>query len=68
MKKNWKKRRGSALLVAIMLSAIFAAAIVGVSLLAVRQLNTSKAYSNGLVALYTAESGIEEGLLRNRFN
>ena len=68
MKKGLKKKKGSALLIAIMLSAVFAAAIVGVNAMAIRQLNTSKTYSNGLVALYTAESGVEEGLLRYRFN
>lgn len=61
-------RKGTALITAIMLCAIFAAAIVGVGSYGIRQMNISKVYGNGVEAYYAAESGIEEGLLRFRFN
>lgn len=66
--KKKQNRKGTALITAIMLCAIFAAAIVGVGSFAIRQINITKAYSDGLVAYYAAESGIEEGLLRYRYN
>lgn len=63
-----KKKKGAALLTAILLSSVVGVVAIGVSALAVRQVNISETYSNGLVAFYSAESGLEEGLLRFRFN
>jgi hypothetical protein len=63
-----KKRKGAALLTAILLSSIVGAVAIGVSALAVRQVNISETYNNGLIAFYSAESGLEEGLLRYRFD
>lgn len=63
-----KKKKAAALLTAILLSSIIGAVAIGVSALAVRQVNISETYGNGLVAFYSAESGLEEGLLRYRFN
>lgn len=63
-----KKKKAAALLTAILLSSIIGAVAIGVSALAVRQVNISETYSNGLVAFYSSESGLEEGLLRYRFN
>ena len=68
MRKLHKKKKGSALLVAILLSAIIGAAALGVNAIAIRQVNISETYNNGLVAFYSAESGLEEGLLRYRFD
>ena len=67
-RRHNKTKKGTALITAIMLCAIFAAAIVGVGALAIRQANITRAYDNGLVAFYAAESGVEEGLLRYRFD
>jgi len=63
-----KREKGTALLVAILLCAIIGSAALGINAIALRQINISETYSNGLVAYYTAESGLEEGLLRYRFN
>jgi len=68
MKKKIKKRKGAALLTAILLSTIVGVVAIGVNAIAVRQVNISETYNNGVFAFYSAESGIEEGLLRFRFN
>lgn len=68
MRKMIKKRKGAALLTAILLSSIVGAIAIGISAIAVRQVNISETYNNGLVAYYSAESGLEEGLLRFRFD
>ena len=63
-----KREKGTALLVAILLCAIIGSAALGINAIALRQINISETYSNGLVAYYTAESGLEEGLLLYRYN
>lgn len=68
MNKKIKKKKGAALITAILLASIVGAVAIGVSAIAIRQVNISETYSNGLVAFYSAESGLEEGLLRFRFD
>lgn len=63
-----KKRKGAALVVAILLSAIIGSAAIGVTAIAFRQVNIAETYNNGTAAYYAAESGLEEGLLRNKYN
>ncbi|TSC94105.1 MAG: Uncharacterized protein Athens101428_417 [Candidatus Berkelbacteria bacterium Athens1014_28] len=53
---------------AILLSAIIGSAILGISAVAFRQIATVDKYTSGTFAFYAAESGIEEGLLRFRFD
>lgn len=63
-----KKRKGQALLVAVLLSAIIGSAILGISAVAFRQIAIVERYTSGTIAFYAAESGVEEGLLRFRFD
>ncbi|MEI6144419.1 MAG: pilus assembly PilX N-terminal domain-containing protein [Candidatus Berkelbacteria bacterium] len=65
---NPKKRKGAALVVAILLAAVIGSAAIGVTAIAFRQVNTAETYNNGLAAYYAAESGLEEGLLRNKYD
>ena len=67
-KHSSQTKTGAALLTAILLSAIIGAAALGVNAIAIRQINISETYNNGLVAFYSANSGLEEGLLRYRFD
>ena len=66
--KKFKKKKAAALLVAILVSAIIGSAVLGINAIALRQVNISETYSNGLAAHYAAESGLEEGLLRYKFD
>lgn len=68
MKIILKKRKSSAIVVAVLIAAAIGVAALGINALAIRQINISETYNNGLVAFYSAESGIEEGLLRFRFD
>jgi len=63
-----KKRKGAALIVAILLASIIGSAAIGVTALAFRQVNIAETYNNGLVAFYSAESGLEQGLLYNKYD
>ncbi|MCX6812411.1 MAG: hypothetical protein NTW79_02205 [Candidatus Berkelbacteria bacterium] len=67
-KSKLKTKKGTALIVAIFMVAIIGSAAIGINAVALRQINISETYNNGLVAYYSAESGIEEGLLRFRFD
>lgn len=66
--KKFKKRKSSAIVVAVLIAAAIGVAALGMNALAIRQINISETYNNGLVAFYSAESGVEEGLLRFRFD
>ena len=63
-----KKKKGAALIIAILLSAIVGSAAIGASAIATRQVRISDTYDKGLVAFYAAESGLEQGLLQYKFN
>lgn len=63
-----KKRKGAALIIAVLLSAIVGSAAIGVSAIATRQVRISDTYNKGLVAFYAAESGLEQGLLQYKHN
>lgn len=67
-KKLAKKRKGAALVVAILLASIIGSAAIGVTAIAFRQVNIAETYNNGLVAFYAAESGLEQGLLYNKYD
>lgn len=68
MTKSIKKKKGDALVVAILLSAIIGSAAIGLTAIAFRQVNIAETYNNGLAAYYAAESGIEQGLLYYKFD
>ena len=68
MTKSTKKKKGDALVVAMLLSAIIGSAAIGLTAIAFRQVNIAETYNNGLAAYYAAESGIEQGLLYYKFD
>ncbi|MFA5157723.1 MAG: pilus assembly PilX N-terminal domain-containing protein [Patescibacteria group bacterium] len=63
-----KKRKGSAIIVAVLLSAIVGGAAIGIAAVSTRQIKISETYNKGLLAFYAAESGLEEGLLYYKHN
>lgn len=63
-----RKRKGSALIIAIMLIAAIGAIAFGIGKLLFLEVGNQQIYENGSIAYYAAESGIEEGLLRYRYN
>lgn len=67
-KDQQKQRKGAALIVAILLASIIGSAAIGVTAIAYRQVNIAETYNNGLVAYYAAESGLEQGLLYNKYD
>jgi len=62
------KKKGSALIVAMMLIAGVGAVAFGIGRLLFIETKTATLYENGIVAYYAAESGIEEGFLRYKFD
>lgn len=62
------KKKGSALIVAMMLIAGVGAVAFGIGRLLFVETKTATLYENGVVAYYAAESGIEEGFLRYKFD
>ncbi|MCX6810340.1 MAG: pilus assembly PilX N-terminal domain-containing protein [Candidatus Berkelbacteria bacterium] len=67
--KNYgQKRKGAALVVAILLAAIIGSVAIGVTAIAFRQVNIAETYNNGLAAFYAAESGEEQGLLNFKYD
>ena len=62
------KQRGSALIIAMMLIATVGAAAFGIARLLYVDTSISTTYENGSIAYYAAESGIEEGFLRYKYN
>ena len=62
------KQRGSALIIAMMLIATVGAAAFGVARLLYVDTSISTTYENGALAYYAAESGMEEGFLRYKYN
>jgi len=62
------KQRGSALIIAMMLIATVGAAAFGIARLLYVDTAISTTYENGTLAYYAAESGIEEGFLRYKYN
>ena len=62
------RRRGSALIIAMLLISAVGAAAFGMGKMIFAETATTTLYENGAIAYYAAESGIEEGFLRYRFN
>ena len=62
------KRRGSALVIALLLIAVIGGLAFGIGRLVFLEAATAAAYENGSVAYFAAESGIEEGFLRYRYD
>lgn len=62
------KKKGSALIVAMLLIAGVGAVSFGIGRLLFIETTTATLYENGIPAYYAAESGIEEGFLRYKFN
>ena len=62
------KKRGSALIIAVLLIASVGAIAFGIGKLLFLEVGTEQIYDNGSYAFYAAESGIEEGLLRYRID
>lgn len=63
-----KKSRGSAIIIAIFLIAAVGSVAFGIARLFALESNIAGIYENSTVAYYAAESGIEEGLLRYRYD
>lgn len=62
------KSRGSAMVIAFFLMAAVGGVAFGIGRIFVLDSAISSLYENGAVAFYAAESGIEEGMLRYRFD
>lgn len=62
------KKKGSALIVAMLLIAGVGAVAFGIGRLLFVETKTATLYENGIVAYYAAESGVEEGFLRYKFD
>lgn len=62
------KRRGSALIIALLLISVIGGLAFGIGRLVFLETITATAYENGSVAYFAAESGIEEGFLRYRYD
>ncbi len=63
-----KQTRGSAILIAIFLVAAVGSVSFGIARLFMLDSSIATMYENSTVAYYAAESGIEEGLLRYRYD
>lgn len=59
---------GSALLISIFLIAVFGTAAMGISKIVITEIRSNRLASDGKVAYYAAEAGIEDGLARYRNN
>lgn len=62
------KQRGSAILIAVFLVAAVGSAAFAIGRLFLLDASISDKYESSVIAYYAAESGIEEGLLRYRYN
>jgi hypothetical protein len=62
------KRSGSAILIAILLVATIGTIAFSFGRILVMEIANASIYENGVGSYYAAESGIEEGLLRYRYN
>lgn len=62
------KQRGSAILIAVLLVAAVGSAAFGIGRLFLMDAGVADKYESAVIAYYAAESGIEEGLLRYRYN
>lgn len=62
------KQRGSAILIAVFLVAAVGSAAFAIGRLFLMDAAISDKYESSVIAYYAAESGIEEGLLRYRYN
>ncbi len=63
-----KKARGSALIISMLLITAVSGMAFSIARLLFVEAATATLYENGSVAYYSAESGIEEGFLRYRYN
>lgn len=62
------KQRGSAILIAVFLVAAVGSAAFAIGRLFLMDASISEKYESSVIAYYAAESGIEEGLLRYRYD
>ncbi|MFA5926791.1 MAG: pilus assembly PilX N-terminal domain-containing protein [Patescibacteria group bacterium] len=62
------RRRGSALIITIFLLTAIGGTVFGLSRLLFAESTISSIYESGIVAYYSAESGIEESFLRYRYD
>ncbi|MFA7244509.1 MAG: pilus assembly PilX N-terminal domain-containing protein [Patescibacteria group bacterium] len=62
------KSRGSAIIIAFFLMAAIGGIAFAIGRIFILDTSISSLYENGTVAYYAAESGIEEGMLRYRYN
>lgn len=62
------KKRGSAIVIAMLLISAIGVITFGIARLIFIENRTVALYENGAVAYYAAESGLEEGFLRYRYN
>lgn len=63
-----KKNKGSAILIAVFLVAAVGGVAFGIGRMFLVESNLSSTWENSTVAYYAAESGVEEGLLRYKYN
>jgi len=62
------KARGSAIIIAMLLITAVGSIAFGISRVLFVESTSATAYVNGAIAYYAAESGLEEGFLRYRYN
>lgn len=62
------KKSGSAMIIACLLIAAVGSVAFGIGRLFFIDLSLSDLYDSSIIAYYTSESGVEEGLLRYRYN
>ncbi len=63
-----KHQMGSALIIAVFIISAVGSVALGIGRLIYLQIGSANAYEKGVYAYYAAESGIEEGFLRYRYN
>jgi len=63
-----KKSKGSAILIAVLLVAAVGSTAFGIGRLFLMDASVADKYESAVIAYYAAESGIEEGLLRYRYD
>lgn len=68
MKMNMKKRKGSSLLLVLLITAGIVTIIFGTQRIALVQFSQTSREEDNIYALYAAKAGIEDGLLRYRYN
>lgn len=65
-KKMFKKKRGSVLLLALLVMSTIMAASTGLATIVISEIQQSRSIDNAILAYYGAESGVEESLYKIR--